>query len=140
MSKGFGFTREIRLIAKVIQTRDFEQVHRVMDKLVQQYSPLQFNEWLSEALKTLPKEYGAWFYQNLLGPEQYRQMQDLAAEGMMQLLIEYGFIPGQDFCSNPNGGIILTQGASERILADIPEMDRDSFDAAFITVGEVIPM
>jgi hypothetical protein len=23
MSKGFGFTREIRLIAKVIQTRDF---------------------------------------------------------------------------------------------------------------------
>jgi hypothetical protein len=58
----------------------------------------------------------------------------------LQLLIEHGFIRGQDFCSNPNGGIILTQGASERILAEVPEMDRDSFDAAFITVGEVMSM
>jgi hypothetical protein len=140
MSKGFGFTREIRLIAKVIQTYDFEKVRHLMDTLVKQYSPLQFNEWLSEALKTLPKEYEVWFYQNLLGLDHYRQMQDLAAEGMKQLLVEYDFIPGQDFCSNPNGGIILSQGASERILAEMPEMNRDSFDAAFITVGEVIDM
>jgi hypothetical protein len=140
MSKGFGFTREIRLIAKVIQTHDFEKVHHLMDKLVQQYSPLQFNEWLSKALETLPKEYETWFYQNLLGSEQYRQMQDFAAETMKQLLVEHGFVSGQDFCSNPNGGIILSQGASKRILAEIPEMDKASFDAAFITVGEVISM
>jgi hypothetical protein len=101
MSKGFGFTREIRLIAKVIQTRDFEQVHRVMDKLVQQYSPLQFNEWLSEALKTLPKEYGAWFYQNLLGPEQYRQMQELRSWSrlLLQPKWRYYFDP-RDFRTN----------------------------------------
>lgn len=140
MPKGFGFTREIRLLTKVIQSRDFKQVHRVMDKLVQQYSPLQFEEWLSEALKTLPKEYGTWFYQNLLGSDQYRQMQDRTAEAMAKLLIEHGFILGQDFCSNPNGGIILSHEASEQILAAVPEMDRDLFEAAFITVGEVIPM
>ncbi len=140
MSEGFGSTRDKRLLTKRIQGHDINQVHKLMDQFAQRLTPLQIDSLVSETLEALPKEEGAWFYKNLLDSDQYRQMQDLAAEGMTQLLIEAGFVSGTDFCSNPNGGIILSHEASERILAEIPEMDGESFDAAFITVGEVISM
>ncbi|NJM67311.1 MAG: hypothetical protein HC851_17365 [Acaryochloris sp. RU_4_1] len=82
MSKGFGFTREIRLITKVTQSRDSKQLHKLMEQLADRYTGLQIDDFVQKALEPLLNEDSVWFYQNLLGPERYREMQDLAAEGM----------------------------------------------------------
>lgn len=137
MSKGFGFTSEVQLFVKVTQARDSKQLHKLMEQLADRYSDLQISDFIQKALDPLPNEDSIWFYQNLLGPEKYRERQALIAEGITKLIIEHGYIAGQDFCHNPDGGIILSHEASERILAEIPEMDRKSFDAAFITIGQV---
>lgn len=124
MSKGFGFQREKRLLAKAAESRDADQFQAIFDKLRTQYGAERVTDWLMEILSTVSPDSMAWAYIQLLGEAGYKEMGRNALEGMCQGLIAEGFKPGKDFSIISSGELAISTEAQEAILAYIPEESR----------------
>lgn len=122
MSKGFGFQREKRLLAKVVERRDAAEYEALREKLLIQYGAERVADWVMEALASVTPDAMVWAYKQMLGDAGYKRMAQEATEAMHMLLIEKGFQPGKDFSSgSKKGELVISIEAYEAILADIPE-------------------
>lgn len=120
--KGFGFQKEKRLITKIINSQNSEAYEKFIRKLclrlgVERTTDLVINE----VLPTLPPEDYKWCYTTMLGQAGYKRMTQEALKVLYQVLVEKGYTPGKDFSVHPQGGIILSDNATEALLADVPE-------------------
>lgn len=132
MNTDFGFDREKRLLAKVVENRDAAQYEALLEKLRTQYGAERVTDWVMEVLATVTPDSMAWAYKQMLGEAGYEHMGRKATAALYQRLIKKGFQPGKDFSIASNGELILSTEASEAILADIPEQFRDMARSGFL--------
>lgn len=120
--KGFGFQKEKRLITKIISSQNSEAYEKFIRKLCLRLGAERTtNLVINEVLPTLPSEDFKWCYKTMLGQAGYERMMQEASKTLYQVLVEKGYTPGKDFSVHPQGGIILSDNATEALLADVPE-------------------
>lgn len=123
---GFGFEKEKRLLAKLIEQQNAEKYQAFVQKLVAIHGANKVTNWVvNDVLPTSSSDSMAWCYQLMLGDERYALMKHKAVETLVEILVDKGHIPGQDFSIHPEGGLILSSDASESLLEDVPEEFRD---------------
>ena len=120
--KGFGFQKEKRLITKIISSQNSEAYEKFIRKLCLRLGAERTTDLvINEVLPTLPSEDFKWCYKTMMGQAGYERMMQEALKTLYQMLVEKGYTPGKDFSVHPQGGIILSDNASEALLADVPE-------------------
>lgn len=119
---GFGFHKEKRLLAKVISSQNSQTYQDLIGKLCLRLGKDRAVDLLiKEVLPTLPPTDFEWCYKTMLGQKRYERMTQEAMNTLHQILIDKGYIPGKDFSIHPQGGILLSENASEALLANVPE-------------------
>lgn len=64
-----------------------------------------------------------WVIDNFYDLEAYLELIEKTVNFATQILIEKGFIPGQDFSANPAGGILITRKASAALMEKVSTFD-----------------
>ncbi len=119
---GFGFQKEKRLLAKVISSQNPKAYQELIGKLCLRLgTDRAIDLVMEEVLPTLPPTDFEWCYKTMLGQKGYERMKQEMMKTIYQMLIDKGYTPGKDFSIHPQGGIILSDNASEALLADVPE-------------------
>ncbi len=130
---GFGFQREKRLLAKLIEQQDAEKYQAFVQKLVAIHGADKVTNWVvNDILPTSSSDSMAWCYRLMLGDERYALMNQKAVETLVEILVDKGHVPGKDFSIHPEGGLILSSNANESILEDVPEEFRDMLRAELL--------
>jgi len=65
-----------------------------------------------------------WVLDNFYDLEAYLELVEKIAKFATQILIDKGFIPGQDFSANPAGGILIKKKASTTLMEEVAAFDR----------------
>jgi len=65
-----------------------------------------------------------WVLDNFYDLEAYLELVEEIAKFATQILIDKGFIPGQDFSANPAGGILIKKKASTTLMEEVAAFDR----------------
>ncbi len=126
----FGFQREKRLLAKLIEQQHPEKYQAFVQKLVAIHGADKVTNWVvNDILPRSSSDSMAWCYRLMLGDERYALMNQKAVETLVEILVDKGHVPGKDFSIHPEGGLILSSHASESILEDVPEEFRDMLRA-----------
>ncbi len=119
---GFGFEKEKRLLAKVITNKNSKAYEELIKKLCLRLGADRTMDLvMNEVLPKLPPKDFEWCYKTMLGQKGYERMNQEMMKTISQMLIDKGYKPGQDFSIHPEGGVILSNNASEALLEDVPE-------------------
>ncbi|MFN6563826.1 MAG: hypothetical protein RMY28_029070 [Nostoc sp. ChiSLP01] len=70
-----------------------------------------------------------WFYRIFLGQAQYEQMQEKSQTNVFQILLNSGLEPGKDFSFGSDGRLLMSDGAKEILLSQVPEQRKFLFEA-----------
>ncbi|KYC43983.1 hypothetical protein WA1_02225 [Scytonema hofmannii PCC 7110] len=136
--KGFGLQKEKRLLVKIISSQNSKAYQEFIGKLYLRLGIDRTTDLvINEVLPTLPPEDYKWCYETMLGQTGYEHMKQEASNALYQVLVEKGYTPGTDFSIHPQGGIILSDNASEALLVDVPENFRAKIRAELKTT--IIP-
>lgn len=65
-----------------------------------------------------------WVLDNFYDLEGYLKLIEKTANFATQILIEEGFIPGQDFSANPAGGILIKRNVNAALMEEVAAFDR----------------
>lgn len=64
-----------------------------------------------------------WVLDNFYDLEAYLGLIEKTANFATQILIEKGFIPGQDFSANPAGGILIKRNVNAALMEEVAAFD-----------------
>jgi len=65
-----------------------------------------------------------WVLDNFYDLEAYLELLEKIAKFATQILIDKGYIPGQDFSANPAGGILIRRKVSAVLMEETAAFDR----------------
>jgi len=65
-----------------------------------------------------------WVLDNFYDLEAYLELIEKIINFATQVLIDKGFVPGQDFSANPAGGILIKKKASTTLMEEATAFDR----------------
>lgn len=133
--KGFGFQKEKRLLAKIINSQNSKAYQEFIEKLCLRLGAERTtNLVVNEVLPTLPPEDFEWCYKTMLGQTGYERMKQEMLKAFCQMLVEKGYTPGKDFSVYPQRGIIVSDNTYEELLADVSEDFRDNIRSKLETI------
>ena len=122
---GFGFEKEKRLLAKVISSKNSKAYQELIVKLSLRLGiDRAMDLVMNEVLLKLPQEDFEWCYKTMVGHKESERIKQKMMNIISQMLIDWGFTLGEDFSIHPQDGIVLSDNASETLLAAVPEVFR----------------
>lgn len=126
--KGFGYSREKRLIAKAIETRNREEGTKMMAEIWQRLSARQVAELVFEVLSTRSAGDKVWAYGSLLPKDTWEDMFPEIMASLYDFFSERGLKGGRDFGKSPEG-VWVSRASSEAMLPELPDNLPEVFEA-----------
>jgi hypothetical protein len=126
--KGFGYSREKKLIAKAIETRNREEGTKMMAEIWQRLSARQVAELVFEVLLTRSAGDKVWAYGSLLSKDTWEDMFTEIMTSLYDFFSERGLKGGRDFGKSPEG-VWVSRASSEAMLPELPDNLREVFEA-----------
>jgi hypothetical protein len=115
-------------IDKTTSTLEIEALMRFFKELI---TTLQASETTADVLIKVMYQLAEtdidtcrWVLDNFYDLEAYLELIEKIAKFATQILIDKGFIPGQDFSANPAGGILTKRKASAVLMEETAAFDR----------------
>lgn len=126
--KGFGYSREKRLILKAIETRNREEGTKIMAEIWQRLSARQVADLVFEVLLTRAASDRVWAYGSLLPKGIWEDMFPEIMTSLYDFFSERGLKGGRDFGKSPEG-VWVSRASSEAMLPELPDNLREVFEA-----------
>lgn len=141
--KGFGYSREKKLIAKAIATRNRAEVAKMIAEIRPNLSAIQRADLLLEVLLTQPAGDRVWVYGSVLPKDRWQDIFPEVFRCLYEFFIERGLQPGKDF-GNTLQSVWVSRAASSAMLPELPDNLREAFEkfikGGFISIQDVPPM
>ncbi|GEM_PF-6974363 len=131
--KGFGYSREKKLIAKAIETRNLEEVAKIMVEISQRLSARQRVALVLEVISTRAADDRFWLYGSLVTKNTWEDMLPEIFRCLYDFFYERGLKQGRDFGKNLDA-VWVSRSSSEAILPELPDSLREAFQK-FINGG-----
>ena len=112
----------------ITYTLEIEALMRFLKELI---TTLQASETTADVLTKVMYQLAEtdldtcrWVLDNFYDLEAYLELIEKIAKFATKILIDKGFIPGQDFSANPAGGILIKRKASAVLMEETAAFDR----------------
>ncbi len=141
--KGFGYSREKKLIAKAIATRNRAEVAKMRAEIRPNLSAIQRADLLLEVLLTQPAGDRVWVYGSVLPKDRWQDIFPEVFRCLYEFFLERGLQPGKDF-GNTLQSVWVSRAASSAMLPELPDNLREAFEkfikGGFISIQDAPPM
>ncbi|MBW4491522.1 MAG: hypothetical protein KME26_00120 [Oscillatoria princeps RMCB-10] len=140
--KGFGYSREKKLIAKAIETRNRAEMAKMIAEIRQNLSAIKRADLLFEVLLTQPAGDRLWVYGSLLPKDRWQDMFPEVLRCLYEFLTERGLQPGKDFGKHLQS-VWVSRAVSSAMLPELPDNLREAFEkfieGGFVSIQDAPP-